>query len=521
MPLREYDALVIGAGHNGLTLAAYLQRSGLSTLVIDSSRQCGGMSRTEEPDLPGFCHNPHANFLNYADIMPMVDDLSLRARGLRTLVPPVQHGIAFSDGRPGIVLYRPDLSERTRAAIGVYADADADVFVNLQRRAQALTPTLRRVIYAPPSRSSLAELLEAITAAYHDLGVLDGLGQRSARSLIDALFSTPELRALMYLLTVEFGVTLDQAGTDVPLLGFVLWMIGRRALPIGGMQAVPGALAAAVSAAGGRLALGRGVADILVADGRAHGVRLTDGEVVGARRVVASTAGLGRTLLELTPPEALTSSARDRTRASSHQLGSTITSQHFSLRTAPRYLSSRAQPDLDRSAHTFIGFESPQDVLEQETAIATGQLPAPGGSVHVNTLFDVSQAPPGMTSAGVNTPFPALDSLNAADRQAIRETYDDALLARWATCAPNMTRDNVLADHFSPFVAHDRQISLTYGAEQYRTEVSGLYVCGASTFPGGGVHGACGYNAYSVMAEDLGLAERSAGQPVLSMPRDE
>jgi phytoene dehydrogenase-like protein len=64
----------------------------------------------------------------------------------------------------------------------------------------------------------------------------------------------------------------------------------------------------------------------------------------------------------------------------------------------------------------------------------------------------------------------------------------------------------VLADRFNPPVEVDRKVLLREGAAQYRTEIPGLYLCGASTHPGGGVHGACGYNAYQAIAEDLGLS---------------
>lgn len=73
----------------------------------------------------------------------------------------------------------------------------------------------------------------------------------------------------------------------------------------------------------------------------------------------------------------------------------------------------------------------------------------------------------------------------------------------WSQYAPNMDRDNVLSASFDRFVTVDRALLLRYGGEQYRTHVKDLYVCGTSTHPGGGVHGACAYNALSTMSESL------------------
>jgi phytoene dehydrogenase-like protein len=73
-----------------------------------------------------------------------------------------------------------------------------------------------------------------------------------------------------------------------------------------------------------------------------------------------------------------------------------------------------------------------------------------------------------------------------------------------------MAGDNVLADHFHLPARYDRKILFKLGSDQYRTPVTGLYLCGAATFPGGGVHGACGYNAYQAIAEDFDLPAVSA-----------
>lgn len=502
--MREYDAVVIGAGHNGLTAAAYLQRAGQSTVVLDADEVVGGLARTEHLD-GGFRHHPHANALYYADVMPMPADLDLASHGLRTVVPVVQHGMAFADGRPGIVLHRGDHLEHTRTSIARYSRSDADLFVELRRRACALTPTLARILYRPPDDDTLSVHLAAIDKAYGSLGICSNLGSGTARTLVDGLFTSPELRTLLYLLSAELGTEPESAGSDVPFLGFLLWALGRRALPVGGMGAVTRSLAAALTAAGGHLVLGAEVRHIDVRDGRAVAVRLADGRTMRARKAVVSSAAFRHTLLDLVAPTALPPDDHRDAHRYERRPASTIASQHFGLHAPPTYRSARAEPDLDACAHTYIGLDSPDEVLQQFRDLERGLLPAPGGSVHLNTLVDPSQAPQGRTGVGVTTQFPSLHLLDSDERKSIQVSYNAALLRRWADYAPNMTRHNVITDHFTPLTRHDRHIALRHGADQYRSGVAGLYLCGASTYPGGGVHGGGEYNAAGVITADLGL----------------
>ena len=154
---RTYDAIVIGAGHNGLCLAAYLQRAGLSTVVVERRHEEGGGTNTEEPVLPGFRHNMHAQYMEFFDIMPMIADFGLEELGLRTVMPEAQAGIAFADGRPPVILHRPDLLERTHESIAHYSKSDADMYVELKHRAMALEPVLaagrRRRLCRPGPRA--------------------------------------------------------------------------------------------------------------------------------------------------------------------------------------------------------------------------------------------------------------------------------------------------------------------------------------------------------------------------------
>jgi phytoene dehydrogenase-like protein len=140
----------------------------------------------------------------------------------------------------------------------------------------------------------------------------------------------------------------------------------------------------------------------------------------------------------------------------------------------------------------------------------------------VNSLWDPSQAPPGRHSATGWYFLPSASELTTEEWEDVRATYNDRFLAKWRDAAPNMTSDNVLAHRVYTPDQMERKNMMREGdfsngefspdqlgpnrpfpeASNYRTEIGGLYLCGPSAFPGGGVHAACGYNAYKAIAED-------------------
>jgi phytoene dehydrogenase-like protein len=93
-----YDAVIIGAGHNGLALGTYLARSGWEVAIFETRAEEGGGLCTEEITKPGFLHNVHCNYHTFVDVCPVYDDLALHEHGLQYVRPPVQVASVFSDG---------------------------------------------------------------------------------------------------------------------------------------------------------------------------------------------------------------------------------------------------------------------------------------------------------------------------------------------------------------------------------------------------------------------------------------
>ena len=157
MVRKEYDAIIIGAGNQGLSLAAYLQRSGMEVGIFERRNEEGGCIFSSECTAPGFIHNLHAQYMEFIDWMPFYYDFKLEEIGGRMLYPEAQSGIAFSDGRPPIVLYSVEKEEhfdRTHRSISVYSKHDADTFVDLRKKALDAEDGFTQFFYNPPQMPS-------------------------------------------------------------------------------------------------------------------------------------------------------------------------------------------------------------------------------------------------------------------------------------------------------------------------------------------------------------------------------
>lgn len=502
--MRSWDAIIIGAGLNGLVVSIRLARAGLSVLVVEHREEVGGMARSEEPLLPGFVCNPHANLLSYADISPVFKEFNLHGAGLRTVMPEAQHGICFEDARPPIVIYDRKRRDLTRRSISEYSKHDADLFDALHARSDELDGLIRRGIFAPAHRDWFLQQRMVAGSIARALGVSGGLETITAFDVIQDLFESDEMRMLLIQACAEFGVEVEQTGGALSLLTLIPWIVGQWHLPIGGMQQVPKALKKVATEAGVEFLTGAKVSKIVVKLGRARGVFVRGHGTLKANQVVASTVGAAETLLRLVESGSIPKEAARNVRSFEATPTGALASMFFCLREAPDYASARWNSDINKCFHTLVGFSSSEQALQQLSSSSRTGLDAPCAAVRVNSLWDAAQSPTGYHSASADVLLPDHSNFSAQQLIEIRASYMDQFVAVWRKHAPNINEDSLLAREFW-FEPYERKMLFGLGTDNYRSPVRGLYLCGVSTYPGGGAHGACGYNGYLAMAEDMGL----------------
>ncbi len=521
-----FDAVIIGAGHNGLTLAAYLAKAGMSVGVFERRHEDGGGANTEEATVPGFHHNLHAQYMEFIDYMPVYHDFELERFGARMIYPDAQLGITFADGRPPLIIYRPGLEEQTRASIAQYSKHDADVWLELKGKVMANDRAMARMLYTAAEEDddghAATQAMLGVMGLWADLGLAPSDLGKAPIVLIDRLFESPELRTLLYRQCVEWGANLH-AGSGAGFLISVLWLSAMHRMSVGGTHTLAHAMANAAMKQGACLRFTKPVVQIVLREGRAAGVRLKDGTEIAATKLVASNVDPKQTFLDFIGEERLSDFRRERLAhwrfGPEHVLGT----PSFALRAAPDYKSARWNPDINRCFYTLVGFETPEQMSRYITEAYGGAIPSrPGAGTWVNSLWDPTQAPPGRHAMNGWFFFPRASCLTEREWDEVRCTYNHKFLRLWGEYAPNMTAENVIAQRLYTAFDIERKIGMPEGdfshgragsgiggmggRYQYRTEIPGLYLCGASA-GGGGISAAPGYNAFKVICHDFGLPE--------------
>lgn len=520
--MADPDFIIVGAGHNSLITAAYLAQAGLRVAVIEGHERIGGDTITEELTLPGFHHDScsSAHVLIQSNPLLRENELGLDRYGLEYLFPDPAVVIPFPDGE-SITMYRD--RERTAAEFARYSPRDARAYLELLADWDSVKATVNRGNQQPPLRPSKA--LAALEETPKGLEMAR-VRMSSAVEVVRERFEAPHVRAFLLWMAMMTAQPIDR-----PYTGFLPFSLtsGRQAYswttPRGGSGALPQALAALIVERGGTIETGSWVERVLVEDGRAVGVRTGDGRERRATRGVVSSMHL-KHLPDAVGAEQLGEEfvrGVDRWRA-----GITFFATHYALTEAPRYRTH----DGETASVAMGAAGSLENLLAACQDFRAGRLHLddPMLLVVCSSVVDPSRAPAGKHTLKVISYLP-YDLPEGPERwDSIKDEVSDRLLAHLRTLAPNLTNDVILARHVeSPLDLERRNPHNWHGSchggdqdpsqdgfmrpmpgfSHYRSPVSGLYLTGGCTHPGGSVSGAPGRNAAHVVLADLGMTVAS------------
>ena len=518
--MTEYDGIVIGAGHNGLILQAYLGRAGLKTLCIERRHVAGGgLSTLEDPRHPGFLHNTHAFFQRAITAMPWYADLDLERRGARYIEPELNVALLTRDG--GALEWWTDI-ERTIASFAEFSRRDAET---LRRWQHEFVPILRDIL-VPESRS-VPIPSDKRRAALEKNATGRRLLEVSALSPLEFVhqeFEHPTVKAGLLFFNGLREVDLRTKGFGHHIAA-LLASPAKAQMSRGGSAALARALEAAVREAGGDIMLMTEPARIVVENGRAAGVETAAGDVLRARYFVASSLNPTQTFIDLIDETLVPRALREQVERFQYNLLAPLFALHLNLREPPSYAASARQPELARAFMVIMGLDHVDQFLDIVRHHEAGTIPPTVMWGACPTLFDPSQAPEGCHTAFMWEKLPYRLNGNPANWDAARREHGKVMLRLWQRHAPNLA--DVVMDMFtrSPLdverelpnmregdllvgaftneqVGFDRPFR---GAGDYRTHIPQLYLCGSSSHPGGNITGLPGYNAAQVILSDLGV----------------
>ena len=525
--MKKYDAIVIGAGHNGLTNAAYLAKSGLKVLVVEKNDYIGGASVSRELH-EGWTYS-NCSYVCSLLRPEIFRDLNLQKYGLQVL--PYGGSVTFMQNGDIFGSYSDD--DLARREIGRFSKRDADAYVRFARdvskQCRFIKPMLLRT---PPDPTSfkpkdLGELIYLFKRLY-SLGeqtIYDTIRfyTMSVAEYLDEYFESDVIKAaLSGSGIIGTGLGPYSPGTAYVLLhhymGEVDGSIGSWGFARGGMGSVAKALADAFKDYDGELLTDAEVSQIIVKGGRAKGVVLVNGDEHYAKNIV-SNLDVKRTYQKLFDPKDLSEKVLKQVDA--FKIRGSSGKVNIALDGMPEFPAMGKDNPLICSDMHFI--DSTERIERAYDDWKNGRWSRdPYCDTLLPTMTDPTMAPPGKHYMSVFVQYAPAKLSTGAWTDQDRDDFRSTVINQLAEYSPNLKDLIVHAEVRSPQDI-ENEIGLTSGNifqgeltmdqmffnrpfpgyAQYRGPVKGFYMCGSATHPGGGVMAAPGANAAREMLHDL------------------
>ena len=518
-------ALIVGGGHNGLVCASYLAAAGVKTTVLEQRDIIGGAAVTEEFH-PGF-RNSVASYTVSLLQPKIIEDLSLHQHGLEIIEREINNFLPLPDG-DSLTSY-PD-PQRMQQEVSRFSSNDASRLPDFFEELNGIVTLVKELMLEQPpelNQSGIGDLWRSLRLGIkmnrlsaEDKRRLLRLFSSSAGEILDDNFESDALKALIgFDAIVGNYASPYQSGSAYVLLHHVIGEVngkpGRWGHARGGMGAITQAMAAEARARGVKIELNCRVDKIMVKHGKTQGVRLSSGETLSADLVVAN---VNPKLLYLSMLDATEIAEATRRHFEQYKCQSGSFRMNVALSSLPTF--SASMPEHALTGGIIMAPSLSYMDKAYADARAFGYAKKPVVEMLIPSIVDDSLAPKGQHVASLFCQHfdPTLrekwlTEAHGAEKAIIDTVneyapgFRDSILATQTLSPWDLeTRFGLIGgDIFHGRLTLDQLFSARpmLGAGQYATEISGLYMCGSGTHPGGGVSGAPGYNAANRILRDI------------------
>ena len=530
MPAGDYDAIVIGGGHNGLVAAAYLARAGARVVVLEARHKVGGATATDQPwpEAPEFKVTTYSYVMS---LMPnhIIDDLRLPQHGYKVF-PMGPYHLAFPDGT---ALTLSDDTEAALESVRYFSKRDADALVEWRKWMGGIADVLAPLLLSiPPNLGSKkpGDLLELAKLAWRFRGLdtrrvgdITRLMTMSISDLLDEWFESPQIKAA---LAVD-GIIGTWAGPAEPGTAYVMAHheigdagigMGSWGYPEGGMGAVADAIHRSTTSFGAEVRCNARVDRIRTRNGRATGVVLDSGEELSAPTVITAIHPAITFLQQLDraelPEDFVAEIEKFRSRSGTVKI-------NLALAELPNFTATPGTEPAEHHggaielAHSIDYIERAfQDAREGRPAVA------PFSDGVIPTVFDKTLCPEGTHIMSLFTQWVPHEYSQEPHRDEL-EAFADRVIDGYNELAPNLKGSIMHRQVLGPYdmeqeiglvggnifhgelsvdqLFHMRPVA---GYADYRTPSDGLYQASSATHAGGGVCGIPAYNCVKQIRRD-------------------
>jgi len=538
----SFDAVIVGGGNKALLLALYLIKyGGMSVGIFERRHEIGGGLATEETSAPGFRGNTHANIIMPVYYAPIYRDFpQFWDYGAQWEQYLCATGGAFANNDTCLAIYsmkHDPTQERSAKEIARFSERDSEQYLKLIHafHSDEFYRAMIDQFFYPPEQLFDPGIVERQMAVLPRLMeadlVPDSLTMKSSPlRQIREMWESQEMQYCHARFVVSAATDVNDPGMGVEAiaLGSQLPVLGFNK---GGTHQIAHAAHQILVQMGCKFFTHADVEKVIIENGNATGIRLTDGSQIGARKLVVS-AGLSpqQVVFDIIGREHFSDKVVRRIELLSFKHIACLMWCSFALHDAPKYKAEAFNPDIHETFWLGLGTDSnPEHIANECRWMNLGKFPPLDDFspiIGCHSLVDSSFAPPGKHVAQNEMQSPPASAHTEEEWLEIKQKYMEDMMVVWQWYAPNMTWDNIIGlDSNSPYdnlrlknlAPHGQCGTLDRSVFQlienrpipelanHRTPVQNLYVTGTAWHPGGNAGAGESYNCYKVIAGDMGL----------------